>query len=927
MVAAMGLAQIRMVLFHCLAVMLARQGAAAGHSPASESALFGKVIQGIEYKADARVERSHYDPFLPMKPGDVLTRTLVQQAIQKLYEMGEFSYIGVEASPEGDAARVQFRLLFNYYFNEFKISGDVDLGGRSAWEVIPLPVGERFTPEKLEEARQAVLKYMHDRGYFLAEVQAQTRRDERERQVDTVFEVSPGALATIRSVEVRGVPSAEASTILGKLKVEKGKAYNRERVRRRLGNLKQYFLERGFLGATATIASEEFQAAENAVALEIEVSSFGEIRVTVEGFKIPKPQLRRLIPILSGGGVDEELLQEGTRNLLEHVESLGYPEADVSVIEGRDKNGVRTIQYKIEPGRKVTVADVLFRGNRAFTEEQLLAAIQIQPARFLQKSVYSVQKLDADQEALRSLYQAAGYLDARIIALPEPVKGVEQLKITFEIQEGLLAQTREVKFSGNRHLASGFLQTKIPLKQHGPYSPHLAEQARQALLAAYNDAGFLQPRVTYNVSEPDSRNTYLVEFRTEEGPQSLVDDIIVLGNRHTRASVIQKRIRFKENEPVSLGKMLQTQQGLYNTGLFDRVRVSPQNPESTAPYQDVVVRLEETRQLVFGYGLGYQETEGARGTLELSHLNIFGTGRRADVRIRGSRLEQGLVLNMQQPQILPLAVDSYFTFSARKDREISFDAKRLNLSYQFGHPLNTHSWALLRYNFRRVQVQNLKIEESALEREDLPRNLSTLSLIYVNDTRDNFFNAEKGFFTSTDLGVTTRLLGGQNDFVSLFTQTSYFKRLRGPLLLAASLRFGAAHPFGGDQGLPISERFFAGGGSSLRGFATDRAGPLDPTTNQPTGGNALLIGNLEIKIPLLRFIQLAGFFDSGNVFSNLSDIRFADFSHTLGLGLRVKTPFGPIRIDYGFNLNLPARLRGVEGFGRRQLFVTVGAPF
>ncbi len=924
----MGFARISAVILILTPFVLILPEAAKAQGAPPDSAYFGKVIRSIRYRADGPLDRSRYDPYLPLKTGDTLTRSGVKEAIQILYNMGRFSQITVSAEFEDEGVNLQFNLLLNYYFNEFHLVGDVDLGGRSSWEVIPLPVGERFSQERLEDAREAVLKYLHDRGFFLAELQTQISRIESIRQVDTSFEVKAGKQATISSVSVHGVPPEEVSVILEKLGVEKGEIYARDRVRRRLEDLRKYFVDRGFLGASATISSEEFEREKNSVALGIDVANYGEVRVKVDGFKVPKPRLQRLLPILSVGGIDEDLLEEGKRNLVEHVEESGYPESDVTVKEETDEAGVRTIRYNIQAGRKVIVTEVRFRGSKAFTEDRLLAVIDIQPSRFLQKSVYSVRKLDDAVEALRSFYQAAGYLDATITPLPKPVKGLEKLQLTFEVEEGPRAQTRELRFAGVRGLSEQYLRGRIQLKQGGPYSPHLAEQARQALLAAYNDAGFLQPRVTYTVSEPDSAHSYFVEFQITEGPQTRIENILVLGNRHTRDSVIEKRIRFRENEPLSLGKILETQQALYNIGIFDRVRVSPQNPESTAPYQDVVVRVEEANRLITGYGLGYQETEGVRGTFELTHLNILGTGRRGDLRIRGSRLEQGMILSMQQPQFLPIQLDSYFTFSARKKREVSFDSKRINLSYQFGHPLNNHSWALLRYNFQNVRISNLQIVESPdFERDDTPRNLSTISAIYVNDTRDNYLDAETGFFTSTDLSVTTKLLGGKNNYVSLFTQNSYFKRLPRSLVLATSLRFGVAKPYGGDRDLPISEKFFAGGGSSLRGFETDRAGPLDPITNGPLGGNALFILNTELRLPLLRSVHLAGFFDTGNLFGNLSDLSLSGFSHTLGVGLRVKTPFGPIRVDYGFNLNLPARLRGLKDFNSRQLFVTIGPPF
>lgn len=465
----------------------------------------------------------------------------------------------------------------------------------------------------------------------------------------------------------------------------------------------------------------------------------------------------------------------------------------------------------------------------------------------------------------------------------------------------------------------------MQLKPGGPYSPYIAEKDRQTILTAYADAGFLQPAVSYHATTAESSTSYTVDFDIKEGTQSFVDQVIVLGNDHTRDSVVNRRIMLKPSDPLSADKMLASQQNLYKLGVFDLVRVTQQDPESVALFQNVVVRLEEAKRFTLNYGFGYQTRDRLRGTVQLSDLNAFGWGRRADLRLRGSSVEQSAVLSFQQPQFRFLQVDSYLTFSARKAREVSFDQRRLEAAYQFGRSLSGHTWALLRYNFRNVELSNLKVSESSLGHEDTPRNLSTFSAYYINDTRDNYLDPEKGFFTSTNFGVTTKLLGS-NDYYSLFTQNSYYRHLAGPLTIAASFRFGTEHPFGGDTEIPISERFFAGGAYSLRGFDTDFAGPLDPATNQPQGGNSLIIGNLEVRVPVVRSIQLVPFYDTGNVFDSLSAINLTGFSHTLGMGFKIKTPFGPLRADYGYNLNLSQDLRQ-RGLKPGHFFIIIGPSF
>jgi len=886
-------------------------------------ALFGRTIDRIEFVADQPVDENRYGPAIGLKPGDRITRSALKEAIQALYDTGRFSHISAHADVINQEVLLQFRLRLNYYFSRFFIEGRVDLDDRLPWEAISLPIGERFTDEGLESARLAVIGYLKNRGFNQPEVKVGITKDEVRRQVDTTFVVQPGGLATIRSITIAGVPAEEQAAVRKEFSFKTGEEYQRRRLDGRMDALKRYFVSRGYLAAVANL-EEHHQAADNTVALELEISNFGEVRVSVEGFKIRQEQLRRMLPVLAGEGLEPGLLEEGLRYLQDYMENQGYPEAEVRIDEELENSGVRNLRYVIDTGRKVTVKDVLFRGNRAFSRGELLTVIQIQPARFLQKSVYSVSKLDSDVASLLALYRAAGYLNALVIPLLEPQEDLESLTITFECEEGVRSLTGAVMFNGNRTLDDDVLRGVIELEPGGYYSPYVAERDRQSIIEAYNNRGFLQPRVTYRLGDPDRNQNYPVEFEVVEGVQAVIDDIVIVGNDHTSESAIRRRFRFGSGEPLNLGSLLETQQDLYDMGTFDFVRVAPQNPESTAPYQNVVVRVEEARQFSLRYSLGYEQRAKVRGMLELHNLRIPGTQRRADLRFRLSAIERGAILSFRQSQISFLPVNSYFTFSVREKEELSFDAARVNLSYQYSRPIGDHSWGQFRYRFRNVRVSNVKAA-SEIGREDEPRNLSTFSGVYINDTRDNYLDPQRGFFTSTDLSLTTKLLGS-NNYVSVFTQNSYYRRLPASFLLALGLRFGLALPYGGDDDIPISERYYAGGAYSLRGFKTGLAGPLDPVTDNPVGGNALLIGNLEVRYPFLRIFKIAGFYDGGNVFRTFRKISANDISHTLGIGLRVKTPLGPVRVDYGFNMNLPSELRA-RGFGARQFFVTIGPPF
>jgi outer membrane protein insertion porin family len=890
----------------------------------SDARMFGKIIRSIQYSADQSFERSHFDSALGIKPGDLLTLTAVKGAIQALYDTRAFSSIDVDAVEEEGGVRLQFNLRFNYYFNDFSIEGKLDLGGRSLRYVVDLPIGERYTGDRLEEVRQAILSYAHQDGYYLAKVENQVHLNESSRQVDTLFVVQRGEPATLKSVDIKGVTQEDARVIHSVLKLHAGDKMEGRKLRQRLSALRNYFSKRGYLAA-AVAESISFEPQTNETLLTLTISNFGEVRVVVDGFRINKSQLRQSLPVLSGEELSDESLEEGAKNIREYLEERGYPLAEINIKEEVDKSGIRVVHYEIDKGPKTTVDYVVFSGNKAFSSQELSSSIQIHSARFLQRSVYSVAKLDADIDTLKALYQSKGYLDAKIVPLIVPVKGGQRLGITFECEEGTLSRIETLTINGNASLPASVLESKLSIQSGSPYSPILIEGARNAIVQAYNDNGFLQAKITTR-SEPGSREgLHKVEFTVEEGNRSIISDVLILGNKKTRLSLVQKEIVFKKDEPLSQNKMLETQQNLYKLGIFDLVQVVQQNPESPATYQNVVVRVEEANRFTMRYGIGYQERDQLRGSLEFNELNVFGTGFSADFRLRGSSIEQSGTISVQRPGFRYLAVDSYASFSAQKREEVSFDAKRLAFSYQYGHPINSHSWGLLRYTFQNIRLSNLQVSMDELGGQGSRRNLSTFSAIYINDTRDNYLDAEKGFFTSTNFSITTKLLGSY-DYFSIYTQDSYFRKLTPELLMAANFRFGFAHPFGGDTSLPISERFFAGGASSLRGFDTDYAGPLDANTNKPVGGGAIIVGNLELRVPVYRAIHVAGFYDGGNVYRALSDIGNSSVSHTVGLGLRIKTPVGPLRLDYGVNLNLLPDLRA-RGLTTGHLFITIGSTF
>ena len=470
-------------------------------------------------------------------------------------------------------------------------------------------------------------------------------------------------------------------------------------------------------------------------------------------------------------------------------------------------------------------------------------------------------------------------------------------------------------------------------------------------------------------------------YHIQEGPQTRVRTILISGYEHTRPGVIRREVRIKPQEPLREGDVVESQRRLYNLGIFNRVTIEPQNPAGTDVDKDIAVLVEEAKRYTLAYGGGFEvqrlastsnPTSGQiqaapRGILEISKLNLTGRADTLSFKLRGSTLQGRALLGYSAPNTFG---DSRLSFQAtafaEKTRDINtFTEQRYEGSVQLTDQISPLTTVLFRYAFRQVRVSDLKILSQEIPLFNQPTLVSQFGVTWFRDSRNNPADATKGSFNSADFGVTDTYFGSSASFLRFFFQNSTYHPIKRRFSFARSIRFGILAPYRETVSLtfpaptcptgstnctlptviPLPERFFAGGGTSLRGFALNQAGPRDSITGFPVGGQAMLVLNQEFRFPMrLPFLgtSLGGafFYDGGNVYSRLSRISFRTmlpsptfdkqdptlplsstnpivcktncsnelnyFAHTAGLGFRYKTPVGPIRIDLGYQLNRPA---------------------
>jgi outer membrane protein insertion porin family len=400
-----------------------------------------------------------------------------------------------------------------------------------------------------------------------------------------------------------------------------------------------------------------------------------------------------------------------------------------------------------------------------------------------------------------------------------------------------------------------------------------------------------------------------------------------------------------------LYQMGETQRRLYDLGVFAEVDMAVQNPDGNEQHKYVLFDMQEASRYSVSGGVGatlarigggnaqadLTNPGGSTGVsprveLDVSRINFLGLGHTVSLRSRYSTLEKRGVFDYLAPRIfnhqnLDLSFDALYD-DAHDVR--TFSAKRAEVSMQLTDRLTKALTSFFRYSYRRVNVGTLKIDPLLIPRLSQADHIGMFSANLVEDRRDDPTDAHKGRYNTLDVGYATALFGSRTSFLRVLGRNATYYRVTRKLLLARELSLGIAPAFGNtvtspidDDPIPLPERFFGGGGETMRGFGENQAGPRDLKTGFPLGGSALLFNKTELRFPLIGDnIGGVAFHDMGNIYSSPGAISFrvhqkdlTDFNymvHAAGFGIRYKTPIGPVRLDLAYSIN-PPRFNGFKG--------------
>ncbi|MCJ7587928.1 MAG: translocation/assembly module TamB domain-containing protein [Candidatus Aminicenantes bacterium] len=663
--------------------------------------------------------------------------------------------------------------------------------------------------------------------------------------------------------------------------------------------------------ANVSVTPEIRESGPDGTAVLFRIEAGDPVAFVFRGDGISRRLKNRIRDAWTGKLPEASNLGEARRIILESLRRGRYYAADVEAAAVRSP-GATTYTFSVARNGRYTIGRFEVLGRASVPEKVIRKAASQVP---LSGSRGLWNLVNQPRLAVRSVKRALldrGFTKAAV----EPPRIIEDkerrlIDIVLPVEAGPLSRVRSVAFIGNSLFGPEELRRVLRLIEGRPFAPDRLPEDKTALHNLDRGRGFASTEIDAAAIPAGGDDLDLV-FTIKEGTRHIAADFDVRGLVRTSRSFVLKTFGLKAGEPLSLDRLALGQKRLYDTGAFAGVSVfslPPTGPETGENRTEtVVIEVREAPPLAATYGVRYNSEEKFEGFGEIGIRNLFGAGRSGLASYRQNARQRDMRLSFQSPSLFGLRLNLLSAFYSKRDIREYFttDETGLTLQSSLRLPLQFSLSALYRLN----KIHTFEPVPLGPFPFDISLFLSEVGAVLVRDTRDDLLDPRRGSFLSLALIYSPEFLGTELPYISAFGQFALNLSFGPGLVWASGLRVGLADAY--DQVLIPSRRFYAGGGNSIRGFRQDRVGPIDPYLDMPEGGEAVLIFNQELRFPLLKPVSGAVFYDAGNVYPTVRDIRISEFRHSLGLGLRIAGPLGLLRVDYGFNLApRPGESRGV----------------
>jgi len=724
------------------------------------------------------------------------------------------------------------------------------------------------------------------------------------KKIATNIDHQISRVVQVDAVRVRGNQRIEKDAVLAAVRTKAGDVFDYEKLDKDLRDI----YKMGFF-KDVRIETEDGPKGKIVIFEVVEKPSIGEI-VFEGNKKLDDDELTKEIGIRLYSILDYNKIKQSIERLKDVYRQKAYYNVEITAeTEPLPKNEV-LLRYQIVEHEKVYITNIQFEGNTKFTDEELKDIMETKEKGFFSwftdSGLLERRKLEFDVHKITSFYHNHGYIRAKVGEPKVTYEKDKGLTVTMEIHEGEQFKVDEVAIEGDLIRPESELLEKVHIGKEKVFDREIVRRDILALRRIYTDEGFAYAEVLPSTREDDEAHLVDIVYKINKGKKVRFERINIFGNEVTRDKVIRRELKVYEGDYYNGRALKRSEENLDRLGFFEDVEV--QTKKGSA--DDLVVlnlKVKERPTGAFSVGAGYSSVDSAFVALDVAQSNLFGYGQKLEASVKIGGATNEIDISFIEPWLFdkPLAagIDAYQWKHEYDDYSQNSLGSALSLGFPLGLDVFTKGWVQYRYDD--AKITDVAETASVLIKDMRGRNVtSSVTLGIKRDSRNKPFNATRGSVNSFSFEYAGGFLGGDVYFNKYEARSAWFLPFYWDTVFMLQGRVGYIQERSGGK-LPVYQKFFLGGINTVRGFEYADISPRDPATGDRIGGEKMMVYNMEYRFPLIKDQGVTGlvFFDAGNVFSKDDSYTFSGIRRSTGGGIRWFSPMGPLRLEYGYNLD------------------------
>jgi outer membrane protein insertion porin family len=749
-------------------------------------------------------------------------------------------------------------------------------------------------------------------------------------------------------VQYAGAATVSKERLLANMRTRVGQPYSEQTVEEDIRNLY----------ATGNVVNVRIFGEPKGDGVKVIVVLQAKARVTaveiqgVQQFKLSR--IREKVGVKVGDTGSEAAMEADRQKILDYYASKGFTDVQVTYkLDSNDNLGTARVVYTVTEGGRTSIKSVRFEGNSKISSSELNGVIKTRKYRAVLSPILKTGRLNQDQlsedaAAIREHYQNRGYSDVQV---SEPlVKRFDgKVEVVFRIAEGAPYKVGKITFRGGRLFPESEFQRVTKLRSGTVYSPAAVQADVKALQDLYGARGYVDFQSGARPSPGGDHVTDLT-YTIEEGSPAYVGRINITGNTRTKDKVVRRELALAPGEIFSTVRLDASKARLNNLNYFSKVDLYPSETGNPAE-RDLNVVLEEKRTGSLNFGAGFSSVDSLLGFAEVTQgnfdagrwPNFTGGGQKFRTRLQYGARRRDAVIGLTEPYFLDqkLSLGGELFYHDNSFNSNLYSSQSMGFDLSARKPISEFAFGRLGYRVEQVRLRDVDSTQVPQEVTDLRRAGGLVkSQVYTGityDTRDSLFLTRKGERFDLSSFVTGGPLAGDIQIYGWNAEASKYFLFKWDTILTLNAQAGVVDVWGSDSnklGVPLYDRLFLGGANDMRGFRFRRVGGrggtavgkriVDPTNQEPLGGQTLARLTAEYTAPVVDKVRAAVFYDAGFVNADPYDFNGSAYNADIGIGLRLDLPIGPVRIDYG----VPVKIDPAFGDSKRGRFqFNVGYQF